>query len=73
MTDTRPLRKLGHRETVAATLIQRPRHVDTADECWDENVQFNAAAREAVPRHIAEIRRLRRQPEAGLPSGDEEG
>ncbi|KIE23111.1 hypothetical protein LK08_31670 [Streptomyces sp. MUSC 125] len=53
-----------HHEIVAATLVQHPRYVDTADECWDENAQFIAAAREAVPRLVAEIRGLRRQLEA---------
>ncbi|MEU9859164.1 hypothetical protein [Streptomyces sp. NPDC047974] len=54
-----------HREIVAATLVQQPRYVDTADERWDENAQFIATAREAVPRLVAEIRHLRRQLEAG--------
>jgi len=50
-----------HRQIVAATLVQQPRYVDVADERWDENARFVAAAREAVPRLIAEIRRLRRE------------
>jgi hypothetical protein len=54
-----------HREIVAATLVQQPRYVDAADERWDENAQFIATAREAVPRLVAEIRRLRSQLEAG--------
>ncbi|WP_199563569.1 MULTISPECIES: hypothetical protein [unclassified Streptomyces] len=54
-----------HREIVAATLVQQPRYVDAADERWDENAQFIATAREAVPRLVAEIRRLRRELEAG--------
>ncbi|MEU8971291.1 hypothetical protein AB0D11_18815 [Streptomyces monashensis] len=48
-------------EIVAATLVQQPRYVDIADERWDENARFIAAARECVPRLIAEIRRLREQ------------
>ncbi len=60
-------------EIVAATLVQRPRYVDAADERWDENAQFIATAREAVPRLVAEIRRLRGQPEAeGRPNGSGE-
>ncbi|GAA2466348.1 hypothetical protein ACFPFX_11050 [Streptomyces mauvecolor] len=50
-----------HREILAATLVQHPRYVDAADEWWDENAQFIAAAREAVPRLVAEIRSLRSQ------------
>lgn len=46
-------------EIVAATLVQRPRYVDSADERWDENATFIAMAREAVPRLLAEVRRLR--------------
>ncbi|MEW2626290.1 hypothetical protein [Streptomyces sp. NPDC048106] len=61
-----------HREIVAATLVQHPRYVDTADEHRDENAQFIAATRETVPRLIADIRRLRRQMEPGLPKGDQE-
>jgi hypothetical protein len=48
-----------HHEIVAATLVQQPRYVDVADERWDENAQFIAAARQSIPRLIAEIRRLR--------------
>ncbi|MEW2079530.1 hypothetical protein ACFZAG_38990 [Streptomyces sp. NPDC012403] len=62
-----------HREIVAATLVQQPRYVDTADARWDENAQFIATAREAVPRLIAEIRRLRAQSAAELPGQDREG
>ncbi|MFK8908375.1 hypothetical protein [Streptomyces sp. YS-3] len=51
-----------HRQIVAATLVQQPRYVGVADELWDENARFIAAAREAIPRLIAEIRRLRRDP-----------
>ena len=54
-----------HREIVAATLVQQPRYVDAADERWDENAQFIATAREAIPRLVAEIRSLRRQLETG--------
>lgn len=56
--------RFDHREIVAATLVQHPRYVDTSDERWDENAQFIAAAREAVPRLVAELRSLRRQLEA---------
>jgi hypothetical protein len=48
-----------HHEIIAATLVQQPRYVDVADELWDENAAFIAAARQAVPRLITEIRRLR--------------
>ncbi|WP_246340678.1 hypothetical protein [Streptomyces lunaelactis] len=30
-----------HHEIVAATLVQQPRYVDTADERWDENARFH--------------------------------
>jgi hypothetical protein len=50
-----------HHEIVAATLIQQPRYVDPADERWDENARFIAAARQAVPLLVDEIRRLRAQ------------
>ncbi|GAA2457492.1 hypothetical protein GCM10010433_69330 [Streptomyces pulveraceus] len=48
-----------HREMIAATLIQHPRYVDSGDERWDENAAFIAMAREAVPRLVDEVRRLR--------------
>jgi hypothetical protein len=48
-----------HREIVAATLVQHPRYVDGGDERWDENAAFIAMAREAVPRLVDEVRRLR--------------
>ncbi|WTE70215.1 hypothetical protein OH775_27410 [Streptomyces sp. NBC_01615] len=48
-----------HGEIVAATLVQQPRYVDCADERWDENAAFIAMARDAVPRLVAEVRRLR--------------
>ena len=48
-----------HGEIIAATLVQQPRYVGVADELWDENAAFIAEARQAVPRLIAEIRRLR--------------
>ncbi|MFJ3713690.1 hypothetical protein [Streptomyces sp. NPDC090053] len=48
-----------HQQIVAATLVQQPRYVDVADECWDENATFIAHARQDIPRLIAEIRRLR--------------
>lgn len=54
-----------HRELIAATLVQHPRYVDCADERWDENAAFIAMAREAVPRLVAEVRRLRRLLEYG--------
>lgn len=44
---------------VAATLVQHPRYVEVADGRWDENAQFIAAAREVIPRLLAEISRLR--------------
>ncbi|WP_088282813.1 hypothetical protein [Kineosporia sp. A_224] len=48
-----------HSAIVAATLVQQPRYVDIADERWDENAAFIAAARTAVPELLAEIARLR--------------
>lgn len=48
-----------HGQIIAATLVQHPRYVDTADERWDENAEFIASARTDVPRLLAEIRRLR--------------
>ncbi|MEV7087614.1 hypothetical protein AB0O07_17195 [Streptomyces sp. NPDC093085] len=48
-----------HREMIAATLVQHPRYVDSGDERWDENAAFIAMAREAVPRLVEEVRRLR--------------
>ncbi|ARH91608.1 hypothetical protein STRMOE7_16340 [Streptomyces sp. MOE7] len=48
-----------HGEIVAATLVQQPRYVDSADERWDENAAFIAMARDALPRLVAEVRRLR--------------
>ncbi|MEU7526818.1 hypothetical protein AB0A74_13895 [Saccharothrix sp. NPDC042600] len=48
-----------HGEIIAATLVQHPRYVDVADERWDENALFIAMARDAVPRLVAEVRRLR--------------
>jgi hypothetical protein len=61
-----------HREIVAATLIQDPRYVDPADERWDENARFIAAARQAVPLLVDEIRRLRAQLDASRPKATEE-
>lgn len=49
-----------HTSMIAATLIQQPRYVDIADERWDANAAFIAAARTAVPRLLAEITRLRK-------------
>jgi hypothetical protein len=45
-------------QIIAATLVQHPRYVDSADQRWDENAAFIAAARLDVERLIAEIRRL---------------
>ncbi|MFC5723019.1 hypothetical protein ACFP1Z_22895 [Streptomyces gamaensis] len=50
--------EFDHREIVAATLVH-PRYVDSGDERWDENAAFIAMAREAVPRLVEEVRRLR--------------
>ncbi|HEX6682270.1 MAG TPA: hypothetical protein VF062_05720 [Candidatus Limnocylindrales bacterium] len=53
--------RIGHSDTVAATLIQFPaRYVDIADERWDENAYFIAHARQDIPRLLAEVRRLRK-------------
>ena len=51
--------RFDHRELIAATLVQEPRYVDCADERWDENAAFIAMARDAVPRLVKEVRRLR--------------
>ncbi|MER7179470.1 hypothetical protein ABT404_08295 [Streptomyces hyaluromycini] len=56
-----------HGELIAATLVQEPRYVDCADERWDENAAFIAMAREAVPRLVKEVRRLRRLLPAVVP------
>ncbi|GAA4984648.1 hypothetical protein [Kitasatospora paranensis] len=61
-----------HREIVAATLVQQPRYVDVADERWDENAFFIAAARNTVPLLVAEVRRLRRQLESLSAKADQE-
>ncbi|MFF8961093.1 hypothetical protein [Streptomyces sp. NPDC014894] len=53
--------EFDHGEIVAATLVQRPRYVDVADECWDENAAFIAMARESIPRLVSEVKRLRRK------------
>jgi hypothetical protein len=46
-------------EVVAATLVQHPRYVDVDDGMWDENAAFIAMAREAIPRLLGEVWRLR--------------
>jgi hypothetical protein len=51
--------KFDSREMIAATLVQQPRYVDCGDGRWDENAAFIAMAREAVPRLVEEVRRLR--------------
>lgn len=51
--------EFDHRDIVAATLVQHPRYVDCADECWDQNAAFIALAREAMPRLLGEVRRLK--------------
>ncbi|MEU3849729.1 hypothetical protein [Streptomyces sp. NPDC029554] len=48
-----------HRELIVATLVQQPRYVDCADERWEENAAFIAMARDALPRLVAEVKRLR--------------
>jgi hypothetical protein len=48
-----------HGELIAATLVQQPRYVDCADERWEENAAFIAMARDALPRLVAEVKRLR--------------
>ncbi|XVU26736.1 hypothetical protein ACQPZJ_06690 [Actinoplanes sp. CA-054009] len=55
-----------HRQIIAATLVQHPRYVDSADQCWEENAAFIAMARDAVPRLLEEVRHLREQ-SAGEP------
>ncbi|MEW1774800.1 hypothetical protein [Streptomyces sp. NPDC086777] len=59
--------EFDHRELIAATLVQEPRYVDCADERWDENAAFIAMARDAVPRLVKEVRRLRRLLAAVVP------
>lgn len=61
-----------YHEIVAATLVQQPRYVDPADERWDENARFIAAARQAVPLLVDEVRRLRAQLDASRPKTPEE-
>ncbi|MEU9276020.1 hypothetical protein AB0D87_31405 [Streptomyces sp. NPDC048342] len=56
-----------HGELIAATLVQEPRYVDCADERWDENAAFIAMARDAVPRLVEEVRRLRKLLAAAVP------
>ncbi|WP_150136107.1 hypothetical protein [Streptomyces hyaluromycini] len=56
-----------HGELIAATLVQEPRYVDCADERWDENAAFIAMAREAVPRLVKEVKRLRQLLAAAVP------
>ncbi|MFD8721673.1 hypothetical protein ACFV2H_27725 [Streptomyces sp. NPDC059629] len=58
-----------HGELIAALLVQEPRYVDCADERWDENAAFIAMARDAVPRLVEEVRRLRKLL-AATPPGD---
>jgi hypothetical protein len=60
--------RFDHNEIVAATLIQHPRYVDVADEQWDQNARFIAAARHSIPRLIDEIRRLRQQADTTDPN-----
>ncbi|MFE0104808.1 hypothetical protein [Streptomyces sp. NPDC059009] len=56
-----------HSEIIAATLVQSPRYVDSADGQWDENAAFIAMARDAVPRLVQEVRRLRELASPELP------
>ncbi|GAA1662704.1 hypothetical protein [Fodinicola feengrottensis] len=51
--------EFDHGEIIAATLVQQPRYVDSVDGLWDQNAAFIAMAREAVPRLVSEVRRLR--------------
>jgi len=48
-------------ELLAATLIQHPRYVDSADEKWHENADYIVAAANALPSLIDEIKELRKQ------------
>lgn len=48
-------------ELLAATLIQHPRYVDSADKKWHENADYIVAAANALPSLIEEIRELRKQ------------
>ncbi|MEV5955886.1 hypothetical protein AB0M11_19295 [Streptomyces sp. NPDC051987] len=59
--------RFDHGELIAATLVQEPRYVDCADERWDENAAFIAMARDAVPRLVKEVRRLRQLLAATVP------
>ncbi|WP_415646266.1 hypothetical protein [Stackebrandtia soli] len=47
-------------EIVAATLVQNPRYVDSSDGRWRENAEFIVMVRDAVPRLIAEVRRMQK-------------
>lgn len=47
-------------ELVAATLVQAPRYVDIADQKWDENAAFIAAAANAIPLLVEELLALRK-------------
>jgi hypothetical protein len=49
------------KELLAATLIQHPRYVSSADEKWHENAEYIVAAANALPSLIEEIRELRKQ------------
>ena len=53
--------EFDHGEMIAGTLVQHPRYIDSSDQRWDENATFIATAREAVPRLVAEVKRLRSQ------------
>jgi uncharacterized protein YbjT (DUF2867 family) len=55
----RPLAGLRPLHHDRATLVQQTRYIDIADERWDANAAFIAAARTVVPRLLAEITRLR--------------
>jgi hypothetical protein len=46
-------------QIIAATLVQHPRYVDSADQRSDANAAFIAGARLDVARLVLEIRRLR--------------
>jgi len=48
-------------ELLAATLVQHPRYVCSADQKWDENADYIVAAVNVLPSLIEEIRELRRR------------
>lgn len=61
------------KELIAATLVQAPRYVDIADEEWDENAAFIAAAANAIPLLVEELLALRKTKFMRLPTPTQNG